>query len=53
MKYAKKMKLVDIDDTVIQNPTEMYQARQSDDKFLLMVLDLAILNRDDIPDSEK
>lgn len=60
MKYAKKMKLVDIDDTVLQQPTELYQTRQSDDKFLaprtLSTLHSSmndILARTDIPDSEK
>lgn len=61
MKYAKKMKLIDIDDdTASSNRESSYQALQSDDKFTasrtLSFLDNSmndILNRSDIDDNEK
>lgn len=60
MKYAKKMKLVDIDDAGSHQSNNLYQNNQSDDKFLeprtLSILDASmneILSRNDMPDSEK
>lgn len=60
MKYAKKMKLVDIDDNTTHQPNNLYQTLQSDKNFVaprtLSMLDGSmhdILNRRDLPDSEK
>lgn len=60
MKYAKKMKLVDIDDAIPSSTVHLHQKIPTDDEFsasrTLSILDSSmneIMNRQDIDDGEK